>query len=483
LAQSAVETQRRGNQRLRFLAAGLAIILAFALWQSYQLNARSQTLALETARANVEAKSAGALSDFWQDLFATADPNRSKGKDLSVRDVLDVGVGQLEVKLVDAPAARARLLLTIAKTYRQLSALDAAAQAIGSADRALATLDPNTTSTLRIEVAQEQARVHADIGEVPEALAAIGRAKAIEAQFAAAPLVRATTLNIEASVLNQGENRAQAIVLLKQALLMRKQNAAPKDEIARTLNNLAFALERSGKLGEANQLFSEAYALRLAESGEKNIDTALTLLNLARSQRDLGRFAEADRAFANVLGTLSELFPDPARAHPASAVAQSDFVISLRMQKRFEEALRRLDRICLNKVCEAGLEVTVLRERAAILLAQGDPVRADAEIQEALRKAVVKTGLGFARLQWRAAQIQHQFGQNRQALALLDSALPKYESSGLFAAEYAEALLLMAELNPAQAASLKARTNAVLQAAKEYWAAQQLAKSGNFSLK
>jgi serine/threonine protein kinase len=474
LAQTAVETQRRGNQRLRFLATGLAIILAFALWQSYQLNARSQALALETARANVEAKSAGALSDFWQDLFATADPNRSKGKDLSVREVLDVGVGQLEVKLADAPAARAHLLLTIAKTYRQLSALDAAAQAIASADRALATLDLTTTSALRIEVAQEQARVHADIGEVPAALAAIDRAKALEAQFAAAPLVRATTLNIEASVLNQGENRAQAIVLLKQALLMRKQNGAAKEDIARTLNNLAFALERAGKLGEANQLFSEAYALRLAESGPKNIDTALTLLNLARSQRDLGYFADADKAFATVLSTLNELFPDPSHPHPASAVAQSDFAISLRMQKRFDEALLQLDQICANSRCDDGLEVTILRERAANLLAGGNATRADTVIQEAMRKAIVKTGLGFARLQWRAAQIQHKLGQTTQAVALLEAALPKYESSGIFAAEYAEALLLMAELKPEQAAIRKQRANVVLQVAKEYWAAQQL---------
>jgi eukaryotic-like serine/threonine-protein kinase len=463
-----------GIAALLFLS--LVILVATLLRSNISIRHEKALAKVQQIRANAEAKSAIALSEFWQDLFATADPNHSKGKNLSVRDVLDAGVGQLEIKLAEAPAARTRLLLTIAKTYRQLSALDAALVAITSADRAMALLDLNTTGALRIEVAQEQARIYADLGKMRRALQAIASAKTLEAEIDAPPLVRASTLNIEASVFNESQNWRQALPLLQQTLAIRKRYGAAKQEIASTLNNLGFAMERSGELIQANRFFSEAYALYLTEAGEKNIAAILTLSNWARSERDLGRFAQADSAFARVHNTLSELFPNPDQPHPALGFVIIEQGISLRMQDRMGDALARLDHACKGSAC-AMIETILLRERATIYAAQGNAVRANKLIQEAMGKAVAKTSVGYGRLEWRAAQIQEKLGHRKQAIMLLESALHKYEISGLHIEEYAEASLLLLKLFPDKSGILKNRTKKTILAAREYWVARKLLQS------
>ena len=298
LAKASAASQKRGNTRLRWLIVGLAAILAFAFWQAYQLSTRSQALALETNRANIEAKSAGALSEFWQDLFATADPNRSKGKDLSVREVLDAGVLQLGSKLGDAPIARATLLLTIAKTYRQLSAMESARVALLKAKEILGASDQKK---LLIEVELEFARVLADMDDAKAALAALARAKILQEAITAPPLEQAVTLNIWGSILNDELDFKLAAEKLSLALKLRIDNGASTTDIAGSTSNLAFALSKLGQLTQANKLFKQAYELRRNALGKLNVEVAFTQLNLARTERDLGRFIVADQALAEVL--------------------------------------------------------------------------------------------------------------------------------------------------------------------------------------
>ena len=69
-------------------------------------------------------------------------------------------------------------------------------------------------------------------------------------------------------------------------------------------------------------MFAKAYALRLEVLGEQNIDTALTQLNLGRTERDLGNFTNADAAFDKFLIGIDDNFK---------------VVISLFMKKNIKE--------------------------------------------------------------------------------------------------------------------------------------------------
>ena len=480
LAKASAASQKRGNTRLRWLIAGLAAILAFAFWQAHQLSKRSQALAIETARANTEAKSAGALSDFWQDLFANADPNRSKGKDLSVRDVLDVGVTQLSSKLSEAPIARATLLLTIAKTYRQLSAMDSAKAAIEQASSALAmpTLNGADARKLSVEILLERARILADAKDSDGALQALATAKSLQTDMSAAPLERAVTLNIWASVLIDRGEIAPAIVLLEQTLALRQSNAGTSTEIAATMNNLAFSLAKLDRLEDAKNMFAKAYALRLKVLGEQNIDSALTLLNLGRTERDLGKFADADNAFNKFFTVFQALFPDPAAPHPAMIDSLIDLGISLRLQNRAEEAIMILDRaLAMASVSAGGSRISLYRERASTLIALKRFADAKLDVDVCLAKTELSFGRNngaYARCLWLAAEIESQLNPGnaplmlQQALSLFEESMPSHRM------DYAQALIFQAELTPALALSANAQAKQLLMQLNEYWLAQRL---------
>jgi serine/threonine protein kinase len=500
LAKASAAMQKRGNTRLRWLIAGLAAILAFAFWQAHQLSKRSQALAMETARANVEAKSAGALSEFWQDLFATSDPNRSKGKDLSVRDVLDVGVTQLGSKLTDAPIARATLLLTIAKTYRQLSAMESAKAAIEQASSVLAsqTLAGVDARKLSVEVLLERARIFADAKDSAAALLALAKAKTLQEKMSATPLERAVTLNIWASVLiDQGEI-ASAITLLEQTLALRQGNAGSSTEIAATMNNLAFSMAKVDRLNDAKRMFAKAYALRGEALGEQNIDTALTRLNLGRTERDLGHFAEADNAFNHFFATFKGLFPDVATPHPAMIDALVDLGISLRMQGRASDAMGIFDRaVAMAAISSAGTpRIGLFRERAITLMVLQRYPEAKLDTDVCLMKTEAsfgRTNPAYARCLWLAAKIAYFLAKSRQdnsaghlvcgiactrlgnPPAMLHEALAVFESANhAFRLDYAQALLFQAELIPTQTVTAKSKARELLAPVQEYWLAQQL---------
>ena len=480
LAKASAASQKRGNTRLRWLIVGLGVILAFAFWQAHQLSKRGQALALETTRANIEAKSAGALSEFWQDLFATADPNRSKGKDLSVRDVLDAGVLQLGSKLGDAPIARATLLLTIAKTYRQLSALESAKMALLQAKEILGAQQ----TKLMIEVELELARVLADIDDAKNALAALERAKTLQEAIAAPPLEQAVTLNIWGSILNDESDYKLAAEKLAQALKLRTDHGATATEIAGSTSNLAYALSKMGSLSQANKLFEQAYQLRLRALGALNVEVAVTRLNFARTERDLGRFRSADTALVEVVAVFETLFPKQDIPHPGMAFALAEYGISLRMQNRNGEALTVFDRALLSK----QVKNVVLGQRAIASLALGNTSEALLDIDACLMESnkfsqTLPSQSVSAGCQWRAAQIHLLMGNRAVAHRLVEQSLNGYKTANpaLVALTLEKAQALAVKMRVAQsegqvdvANAARVQAKLLLQPLNQYWLAQQL---------
>lgn len=474
LAEAAAQTQIRGNKRLQRLVAVLAAILLFALWQAWQLNRRSNALALETARANIEAKSAGALGEFWQDLFANADPDRAKGAQLQVRDVLDSGLLLLDQKLSEAPIPKARLLLTIARTYRQMGVNNSAAIAI---ERALETLKSSEASLLQVELMQEQARIQADSGQAQASLQTLEALSAIEATLKVPELVRATTLNIQASVLNDLSRPQEAITVLREVLSLRQANHAPSAEIARTMNNLAFSLSALRQLKEANAMFASAYQLSLAETGPDNIATALTQLNLARTERDLGRFDVAEQALNTVIGTLDRLFPE--QAHDATIDALIDRAVLYRMNGQMQKSLMDLDRAQAIQTARQANPVKwigIRRERGETLTLLGQFAQAHSELKQCGELAMsLLNARVAARCQLRESELYWRQNDPDNAKRLLALALAGTSATGS-GLEHARLLLLQARLQPELIEKNAEAIQQIVQDHQEFWSAKALAR-------
>lgn len=117
------------------LSAGLAL----SLWQWRAARA-------QTARAQ-------AVSAFMSDLFRAADPERTKGETLIVRDLVDAGAQRLVSGSIDDPAIRAQLGAALGSTYVSLSRPDRAVPVLEDAlQNSIRANGENATPSARLQL-------------------------------------------------------------------------------------------------------------------------------------------------------------------------------------------------------------------------------------------------------------------------------------------------------------------------------------------
>jgi DNA-binding XRE family transcriptional regulator len=455
-AAASAAVERRGRQRLRVVLAGLSALLALALWQGWQLSTRGEELERETARANQEATSARALSDFWANLFRQADPNRAQGRELTVREVLDQGMADAGKQLVDAPLVQARLLRQMGESYRSLGVLDQADAALAAAAVALARV-PDAPLAQRIDLALERGRVLADLGRGDDALGELGQALRWQEQAGVPAAERATTLNITASVYNDQSRFLDAEPLLRQVLASRREGGEPRD-LATSLNNLGFTLLQTGRVGEARALFEETLALRREIYPGLHTETAITEMNLGVAERDLGEFDRARTHFDAAerdLGTLFAAETDGSAGprHPILAGLALHRGVAAQLAGEPAAALAAFDRsIDLYESLfgsDAPALATPLRERGVVASELGRHAQARADIERSCAITARVRGadtIFHALCRLRLAQALELSGDRAAARAAFDgvpAALARAPAGDLrLAVERATALML-----------------------------------------
>jgi serine/threonine-protein kinase len=107
----------------------------------------AQRQARETA---LERDRAQQVVDFLVELFANADPYRTRGAELTVREVLDRGAERAQTELKEQPMVRATLLEAIAEAYRSLghleTSVDLRAEALDARRRSLGPDSPELST-------------------------------------------------------------------------------------------------------------------------------------------------------------------------------------------------------------------------------------------------------------------------------------------------------------------------------------------------
>ena len=103
------------RHRLGVSAAAAIGVLLMVL--AVSMTVQTIRIARERDRANREATTAKRVSGFLSKLFSQANPFRSNGNQVTVRQMLDQGAKEIQAGLQDQPAVKARLLHTIANAY------------------------------------------------------------------------------------------------------------------------------------------------------------------------------------------------------------------------------------------------------------------------------------------------------------------------------------------------------------------------------
>jgi serine/threonine protein kinase/Flp pilus assembly protein TadD len=432
--------QRLRRRRLKVIAVSTAFallimvlaVVSYLAVREKRARAHAESLAVDLERAanraNREARTANRVVEFLVDLFEQADPKRSQGREVTVREIVDLGGQRITRQLADEPLIQSRLQDTLGAITWRLGDLDSAAKLL---EQALATEERERgPGELAIaEVLSHLGAVYIDLGRLAEAEPVLARAETIFGQQPSPPIAGlARTLNLlGAAAYKRGDLVVAEARYSRSLELLRGEAQPPPREVALALNNLAILAWRRADFATAAARYREALVVNEELLGANHPHLAAQLNNMGILARDLGNFAQAEELHRRALA-IAEKALGP--AHPDVALILNSLARLYSRQGRIEEGIALLERAL--EICRATYGA-LHAETATTLLRLGDferqagrRARAERLVTSGKQRLTAALGAEHARLveAWTAlGRLRRDQGRTREAAAAFREAL------------------------------------------------------------
>ncbi len=291
----------------------------------------------QRAEAERQAAIAQAVNDFLNnDLLAAAHPERQKGRDVTVRHVLDQAAQTIEGRFADQPLVEAAIRQTLGEAYHGLGAHEPAAthfeRALSLRRTALGDADQLTAL----------------------AMGRLGVTRMAMGQFAQAETLLVTALDLRQRALGEHDSRTLAS-MNHLALLYERQGRFQEQEkllkrvlehssatcgengksIQAALSNLGDLYAERGRGDEAEPLLTQALELALRMYGAEHPETLITLNSLGKLHIEQGRYAEAESLCRRALEGRRRVLGDE---HPRTLSSLNTLAVLYKRQARYAEA-------------------------------------------------------------------------------------------------------------------------------------------------
>ncbi len=287
-------------------------------------------------RARVEAQKAQAVNEFLQEMLASVDPSKLKGRAVTVRDVLDEAARTIEGGSLDEPEIEAAVRTTLGLTYRALGSYPEAEPHLRSAleirERLFGTENEDRASALN-----ELAVLRFYQGHLEEAEGLFRESLAVRRRVLGDqdPAVAAALSNVAWARQAQGDLAGAEPLLRESLAINRKVLGDEHVEVAGMLGNLAFVLHDSGDLAGAEPLAREALAIQRKALGERHPTVATGMSNLAALLHARNELDEAESLFRESLVIRREALGDE---HPEVANGLNNLAALLQDRGELDEA-------------------------------------------------------------------------------------------------------------------------------------------------
>ncbi len=287
--------------------------------------------------AKVAALQAQSATDFLVTMLASANPIVSRGRALTVRELVDQAAARVSFDLAEQPEVETKTRIALSRTYLSLNAVESASEqaekACVLAERTFGTesLEYSRALAVRAAVAITQKK-RADALEVNRAVLDLRLRLLPESD----PLVAVARLEYARALIDQVRND-EAIVELRLARKVLEESKS--SELANCVTLHAEVLMKSMKfhsnITEAQQMLEEALVIfrERGAVGEPHAATVLSSLGMVFT-RDR-RPAEAERVLKEALAIRSRVFPP---GHPAPFAIRLRLINAIRDQDRVAEA-------------------------------------------------------------------------------------------------------------------------------------------------
>jgi serine/threonine protein kinase/tetratricopeptide (TPR) repeat protein len=325
------------------VAAGVVAVITLAGFSAITY-IQSQRIARERDVATAERTRAEQISSFLVELFELSDPSKSRGNQVTAREILDIGARRIRLGLNEQPETRATLLGTIGRVYSSMGLYESSVELLEEAWRArvglhgerhpevararaalgIALCDQGQLDAcaehLDVALSMQKQLLGADALPLATTLEAYGQLAQLRGQLDEAERYYADSLAIyrrhgqertsaAASVMNEMANLhtyrsdfERAATLYRAALdIDRSALGNDHPQVGLHVQNLAFALQSQGKLDEAAPHYAESLQILSKVLGESHPMTLDASSNYGRFLHRRGDFAQAEQVLARVV--------------------------------------------------------------------------------------------------------------------------------------------------------------------------------------
>lgn len=253
---------RRHKAGVSVTAAVLSLVLVFSVIVTFQniKIGQQRDVALKSEQRAMK------VTDYLASLFEVNDPVQSKGKDLTAREILELGSGRLQEGFKDQPEVQAELMCRVGIIYAKL----------GMYDRAEGMLKQS------LDIGVSLYRYKNIV--VARAMHGLGNVLLEKGQFEESEKYLPWSLDIYRTI--QGKE---------------------SPDIADTLKDLARVLHANGKLSESERRNREALALDRKLLGDEHPSVATDLAALGSILKDKGAIKDAENLYRQALALNSKI--------------------------------------------------------------------------------------------------------------------------------------------------------------------------------
>jgi eukaryotic-like serine/threonine-protein kinase len=346
---SALYRARKFVKRRRGLVAALGavacmMVVAIIGTSVGFLEARTAAAAERSAReaATVQRERAERTAAFLHDMLASVDPETARGREITVKEILDTAAARLGTALGSDPEVEASLRQTLGESYHQLSRhREAKEQFLREFELESRRLGPEDRSTLSARYWLGVAMLQS--GEIPAAREHLSATLALQSRILGerdADTLRTRGSQGFASQL-AGEN-TEALRIYRDVLPAQiacfGRSGRPTLE---TRASIADVLQDLGRLEEARTAAEELVAEARAAEGEEGPHALEGESILVSILTDLGRYADAEPVGRAVLAAKTRIYGED---HSSTIVTANAVALVLEHLDRFDEAVALLTR-------------------------------------------------------------------------------------------------------------------------------------------
>jgi serine/threonine protein kinase len=321
---------RRNRVAVAVVSGAALLLIAFAVMQGIQLR-----------RITRERDRADRITQFMSNMFKVSDPSEARGNSITAREILDKSSKDIDTGLSNDPELQAKMMSTMAVTYRGLG-LYSRAQALQ--ERAVAiqkrTLGPEHPDTLRSMTAL--ANILSDEGHDEDAEKLMRQTLELERKVLGPrnpDTLRA--VNALAATLYDEGHFPEAEKLFRETLEIQTQVLGPEhQDTIGSMNDLASTFSHEAKEGEAEKLYRQTLEIRRRTLGPDHPDTLASMMNLGNILNQESQYVEGESVCRETLDIQRRVLGPE---HPDTLMTMNNLATALNGTGHYAEAekLRR----------------------------------------------------------------------------------------------------------------------------------------------